>query len=217
MASPGGATSTPSRRRAIPTAAATSRIWVRSPFYALIARARAGEPQPHDAPPPRRGPEERDFPVLEEFFAAGATDYAAWLFVYGEPVASGLVLGDRSQGSGVVYSFATDRAPGSATTTSSSMEATLPALSLAMKAHAGHVIASGLLAHLSRLGRGRAGPRRRGDARLDGGDARRDPLRRHPRLHGAERLRRRGRRSSTFSTTSSRRWPRRCASAAGRS
>ena len=39
------------------------------------------------------GPEQRDFPVLEEFFALGATDYVAYLFPFGEN-------GDRSQGIG---------------------------------------------------------------------------------------------------------------------
>ena len=79
-------------------------ILVASPFYALMQRARAGE----DTPEMRRridaGPEERDFPVLEEFYAQGATDYLAQLFVYGEtrrPLAGNrhrLFLRDGSQG-----------------------------------------------------------------------------------------------------------------------
>ena len=109
-----------------------------SPFYALMQRARAGE----DTPALRRrienGPEERDFPILEEFHALGATDYFAQLFVYGE-------IGDRSQGTGIAYSFATDRKGGFSDDDMTLVQATLPALSLAMKAHAGHVIASGLL------------------------------------------------------------------------
>ena len=84
------------------------------------------------------GPEERDFPILEEFFADGATDYMAQLFIYGEK-------GDRSQGTGIVYSFTTDRKGGFSDDDATLVQATLPALSLAMKAHAGHVIASGLL------------------------------------------------------------------------
>jgi adenylate cyclase len=114
-------------------------IWVASPFYALMQRARAGE----DTPTIRRrieiSSEERDFPVLEEFYELGATDYFAQLFVYGDK-------GDRSQGTGVVYSFATDRKGGFSDDDTTLVQATLPALSLAMKAHAGHVIASGLLA-----------------------------------------------------------------------
>ena len=90
------------------------------------------------------GPAERDFPVLEEFFAAGATDYAAYLFIYGDPT-PWQGKGDRSQGTGVVYSFTTDRNGGFHDDDVTLMETTLPALSLAMKAHAGHVIASGLL------------------------------------------------------------------------
>ncbi len=120
-------------------------IWVRSPFYALIERARAGEQSPTIRRRLFDGPAERDFPVLEEFFTAGATDYAAYLFVYGDPLAMGQGKGDRSQGSGVVYSFITDRDGGFHDDDVTLVETTLPALSLAMKAHAGHVIASGLL------------------------------------------------------------------------
>ena len=119
--------------------------WVHSPFAALIARAQGGEFNPTLRRRISAGPEQRDFPVLQEFFAAGATDYAAYLFMYGEPPAAGQALGDRSQGSGVVYSFATDAAPGFADEDLALMQSTLPALSLAMKAHAGHTIASGLL------------------------------------------------------------------------
>ena len=121
-----------------PHTTANERLWLTSPFYTLMQRAFAGE----DTPVLRRrietGPEERDFPVLEEFFALGATDYVAHLFVYGEK-------GDRSQGTGIVYSFATDRRGGFSDDDATLVQATLPALSLAMKAHAGHVIASGLL------------------------------------------------------------------------
>jgi adenylate cyclase len=109
-----------------------------SPLNALIRRARGGEDNPSMRRRIEMGPEERDFPVLEEFFALGATDYVAHLFVYGEK-------GDRSQGTGIVYSFATDRRGGFSDDDTTLVQATLPALSLAMKAHAGHVIASGLL------------------------------------------------------------------------
>jgi adenylate cyclase len=113
-------------------------IWIASPFYALMQRARAGEDNPTMRRRVELGPEERDFAVLEEFFALGATDYMAQLFVYGEK-------GDRSQGTGIVYSFTTDREGGFSDDDTTLVQATLPALSLAMKAHAGHVIASGLL------------------------------------------------------------------------
>jgi adenylate cyclase len=62
----------------------------------------------------------------------------AQLYTYGEK-------GDRSQGTGIVYSFTTDRTGGFGDNDTTLIQATLPALSLAMKAHAGHVIASGLL------------------------------------------------------------------------
>ena len=117
---------------------ANERLWIRSPFYALMQRARDGE----DSPALRRrietGPQERDFPILEEFHTPGGTDYLAQLFIYGE-------RGDRSQGTGIVYSFSTDRRGGFSDDDTTLMQATLPALSLAMKAHAGYVIASGLL------------------------------------------------------------------------
>jgi adenylate cyclase len=112
--------------------------WVSSPLFDLIRRAREGEANPRMRRRLEAGPEQRDFPVLAEFFAAGATDYFGQLFEFGED-------GDRSQGSGIVYSFTTDRRGGFSDDDATLLQATLPALSLAMKAHAGHVIASGLL------------------------------------------------------------------------
>ncbi|HEY5205692.1 MAG TPA: adenylate/guanylate cyclase domain-containing protein [Roseiarcus sp.] len=112
--------------------------FVASPFYSLMQRARGGEDTPEMRRRIETAPEERDFPILEEFYAQGATDYLAQLFVYGE-------MGDRSQGTGIAYSFATDRKGGFSDDDTTLVQATLPALSLAMKAHAGHVIASGLL------------------------------------------------------------------------
>jgi adenylate cyclase len=76
--------------------------------------------------------------LLREFAAAGATDYLGKLYSFGAP-------GDRSHGSGIAYSFTTDRPGGFSDDEVSLLDAVLPALSLAMKAHAGHVIASGLL------------------------------------------------------------------------
>ncbi len=115
--------------------------WLASPLNHLIGRADDGEPNPSMRRRLEAGPDQRDFPVLEEFFAQGGTDYAAYLFVYGKGDDR-----DRSQGSGIVYSFATDRIGGFADDDLTLLQATLPALSLAMKSHAGHVIASGLLA-----------------------------------------------------------------------
>ena len=127
-----------------PHSDANERLWLTSPFYVLMQRAFAGE----DTPVLRRrietGPEERDFPILEELHTLGATDYLSQLFVYGER-GDRSQRADRSQGSGIVYSFATDRQGGFSDDDTTLVQATLPALSLAMKAHAGHVIASGLL------------------------------------------------------------------------
>jgi len=112
--------------------------WLRSPMYDLIRRAQAGEPNPTMRRRLQAGPEQRDFPALEDFFAEGATDYFAQLFVFGE-------RGDPAQGTGVVYSFATDRRGGFHDDDAALLQATLPAVSLALKAHAGYVIASALL------------------------------------------------------------------------
>lgn len=112
--------------------------WLVSPFRHLIERALAGEQNPSMRRRLCDGPDQRDFPVLVEFYGEGATDYLAYLFQFGK-------RGDRSQGTGVVYSFATDRSDGFSDDDATLVQATLPALSLAMKAHAGHVIASGLL------------------------------------------------------------------------
>jgi adenylate cyclase len=86
------------------------------------------------------GPEaQRDFPLLEELAAAGATDYFAELVRFGAE-------GDASRGSGIGYSFTTDRPEGFRDDELVLLKAVLPAVSLAMMAHAGHAIASGLLA-----------------------------------------------------------------------
>ena len=76
--------------------------------------------------------------MLAEFYAAGATDYVCLSFQFG-------VTGDPSHGTGVLYSFTTDRAGGFRTAEIDLLRSTLPGLSLAMKAHTGHDIASGLL------------------------------------------------------------------------
>jgi adenylate cyclase len=112
--------------------------WLGSPFNDLIVRAQAGEENPWMRRHIAEGPEQRDFPVLEEFYVAGGTDYVGQLFAFGEE-------GDRSHGTGIVYSFTTDRKGGFSEDDTILLQATLPALSLAMKADAGHVIASGLL------------------------------------------------------------------------
>ena len=113
--------------------------WLVSPFNHLIGRAEGGEESPSMRRRLEQGPDQRDFPILQQFFADGGTDYVAHIFPFGKD-------GDRSQGKGVVYSFATDREGGFSDDDTTLVQATLPALSLAMKAHAGHVIASGLLA-----------------------------------------------------------------------
>jgi adenylate cyclase len=116
--------------------------WVTSPFAYLVGQARAeggsGDPWRHL----RRhlcGPEALlDFPLLEELAGAGGTDYFAQIVRFGPE-------GDASRGTGIAYSFTIDRREGFSEDDLTLLRAVLPALSLAMMAHAGHTIASGLL------------------------------------------------------------------------
>jgi adenylate cyclase len=85
------------------------------------------------------GPEAQlDFPGLQELASSGATDYFAEIIRFG-------VDGDTSRGTGIGYSFATDRPEGFRGEDLLLMKAVLPAVSLAMMAHASHTIASSLL------------------------------------------------------------------------
>jgi adenylate cyclase len=110
----------------------------RSTFFHLIRRAEAGEHNPALRRRLAAGPEARDFAILEDLYAAGATDYFTQLFPFGEK-------GDPAQGEGVIYSFATDRGRGFSDDDLTLLQTSLPALSLAIKAYAGYVIASNLL------------------------------------------------------------------------
>ncbi len=118
------------------------RVWLTSPFAFLVAQAQTlpghGDPWLHL----RRhltGPEALlDFPVLEELAGDGGTDYFAQIVRFGPE-------GDASRGTGIAYSFTTDRRDGFSEDDLTLLRAVLPALSLAMMAHAGHTIASGLL------------------------------------------------------------------------
>ncbi len=113
--------------------------WLTSPFAYLVGQAEAGgDPWLHMR---RRlaGPEALlDFPLLEELAREGGTDYFAQIVRFGPE-------GDASRGTGIAYSFTTDRQEGFGEDDLTLLRAVLPALSLAMMAHAGHTIASGLL------------------------------------------------------------------------
>jgi adenylate cyclase len=115
-----------------------SEMWLTSPFFNLIDRAQRGERDPQLRRRLEQGPEQRDFPALIEFHAEGATDYFAAISVFGEN-------GDPAQGKGVVYSFTTDAPGGFRDPEIELIQMTLPAVSLALKAHAGHQIATNLL------------------------------------------------------------------------
>jgi adenylate cyclase len=111
--------------------------WLGSPAFSLISRARKGELHPVMRRRLEAGPEQRDFLVLDEFFAQGGTDYFAQVFSFGR--------GDPSQGTGIFYSFMVDRPGGFDENDMALLRSTLPGLSLAVKSHAGHAIASALL------------------------------------------------------------------------
>lgn len=119
-----------------------SQNWLASPFAHLIDQARArgsgGNPWLHLRRRLAGAEAQLDFPVLEELAAAGGTDYFAQIVRFGP-------AGDASRGTGIAYSFATDRRDGFGEDDVVLLRAVLPALSLAMMAHAGHTIASGLL------------------------------------------------------------------------
>jgi adenylate cyclase len=116
--------------------------WLSSPFAYLIGQAKA---RPEGTNPwlhlRRRltGCEAQlDFAVLEELAAAGGTDYLAEIVRFGAE-------DDLSHGTGIAYSFVTDRAGGFGDEHILLLQAVLPAVSLAMMTHAGHTIASSLL------------------------------------------------------------------------
>jgi adenylate cyclase len=80
-----------------------------------------------------------DWPSLQSLAAAGATDYFAEIVRFGAGR-------DPSRGTGIGYSFATDRPEGFRDDDLTLLRAILPVVSLAMMTDAGHTIASGLLA-----------------------------------------------------------------------
>jgi adenylate cyclase len=113
--------------------------WLDSPFKHLIDQSRLADDgvawlRRHLA----GAAAELDFPVLKDFADAGATDYFAQSFRFGPE-------GDPSRGTGVAYSFATDRREGFADDDITLLRAVLPAASIAMMAKAGHTIARSLL------------------------------------------------------------------------
>ena len=113
-----------------------------SPFGPLLQAARRSADTASALPRLRRrltGPERCiDYPILADLAAAGATDYVAELVGFGG-------AGDPSRGTGIGYSFATDRPEGFADNDIVLITAVLPAVSLAIMSHAQHMIATGLL------------------------------------------------------------------------
>jgi adenylate cyclase len=117
-------------------------ILLTSPFGQLIQQVQKSGPEDNPWRHVRwrlAGPETHlDYPILKELAAAGATDYFAQVVGFGPG-------GDPSYGSGIGYSFATDLPGGFRDDDLVLLRAVLPALSLAMMTHGGHMIASGLL------------------------------------------------------------------------
>jgi len=114
-----------------------------SPFGYLIRQLETANQQAESWLDLRRhliGPlAQLDFPNLEGHAAGGATDYFAEVFRFGAD-------GDPARGTGIGYSFTTHRAGGFRDDDLLLLRAVLPAVSLAMMAHASHTIAAGLLA-----------------------------------------------------------------------
>jgi adenylate cyclase len=117
--------------------------WLQSPFAYLLRQAQTGAGEGNPWLHLRRrlsGPAAQlDFPVLEELAAAGGSDYFAEIVRFGAE-------DDLSHGTGIAYSFVTDRPQGFSDDDLALLRAVLPALSLAMMTHAGHTIAASLLA-----------------------------------------------------------------------
>ena len=117
--------------------------WRQSPFAYLLRQARTSTGAPDPWLHLRRhltGPDAQlDFPVLKELATEGGSDYFAEIVGFGADE-------DPSYGTGVAYSFATNRPSGFHDDDLTLLQATLPALSLAMMSFAGHTIASSLLA-----------------------------------------------------------------------
>src|SRR6202042_623852 len=82
---------------------------------------------------------QRDFPILEELAAAGATDYFAELIPVG-------MVTEAFPDSGIGFSFATDHPDGFSDEDLRLIDAVLPAVSLTIISDAEHTIAAGLLA-----------------------------------------------------------------------
>jgi len=117
--------------------------WLDSPFAYLMSQATGAADGAEPLLCLRRrlsGPQAQlDFAVLKGLSAAGGTDYFAQLFAFG-------AQGDPSRGTGVGFSFTTDRPDGFRNDDILLLQAVLPAASLALMVDAGHTIASGLLA-----------------------------------------------------------------------
>jgi adenylate cyclase len=117
--------------------------WLDSPFAYLMSQGTGAADGAEPLLCLRRrlsGPQAQlDFAVLRGLSAAGGTDYFAQLFAFG-------AQGDPSRGTGVGFSFTTDRPDGFRDHDILLLQAVLPAASLALMVDAGHTIASGLLA-----------------------------------------------------------------------
>jgi adenylate cyclase len=142
MAIPGGVIGTPSSWKQFERGDQYEQDFLASPFSHLIGQMEAsageGDPWRHLRRRLTGSEAQLDFPILEGLAAAGATDYFAEVIRFGAD-------GDPSHGTGIGYSFATDRPGGFAEDDLKLLQATLPVTSLAMMSHAGHTIASGLL------------------------------------------------------------------------
>ena len=156
--------------------------WLSSPFNHLIERARDGRGKPNDAPAAGNRPRPARFPDSGRIFRRRRDRLPRLSLRLRKRTATA-----RREPASSIRSRPTAEAA-SATTIRGCLQATLPALSLAMKSHAGSRHRLGAAGDLSRRGRRTARPRRLDHARFGRQAARRDLVRRHPRLHPDQRL-----------------------------
>jgi adenylate cyclase len=127
--------------------------WLQSPFAYLLRQANTGtgaqEPWLHLSRHLTGPDAQLDFPVLEQLAAEGGSDYFAQIVRFG-------VEDDLSHGTGIAYSFATDRPGGFHDDDLALLQATLPALSLAMMSYAGHTTLRAFLQRIWATTRGGA-------------------------------------------------------------
>ncbi|KIC12403.1 guanylate cyclase [Leisingera sp. ANG-M1] len=111
--------------------------WLKSPFYQLLQQEQPELRVQMEAGPPF------EFPVIDELFEAGATDYFAAGLRFHPPEEK--PADPRRPGEGILVSWTTDRKGGFSSRELDLIRTTLPHLGLALKSSSNRQIASDLL------------------------------------------------------------------------